>query len=69
MWKIVVAVLWALLGIGVAINFAYYGVMFAGAWLTINEAPTPPISTSALAFIGAAMLILEQVFPWLRAHQ
>ena len=55
--------IWKILSVCAAIHFAYYGVLFIGAALGLNAAAEPPLTTQALAFIGAAMISVEVAFP------
>lgn len=56
-------IVWQVVSVFAAINFAFYGIKSAGAWAGFNAAPDPSLSTQALAFLGATMLMLEVAFP------
>lgn len=55
--------LWTVSGLCVALYYLYFGIMFAGAWIGLADPPQPPMPTSALAFMGGALLMAELAFP------
>ena len=60
--------LWWLIGLGVMLQYVYWGALYAGAWAHLNQPPDVSLDWLALGMFGAAFAAGENLFPGLLSH-